>query len=91
MWASYGDYDRQKFEQQCAGRGVPYPFGKTHINVKSLLALTAGLSRELGMAGGLEKLGISLEGTHHRGCDDAWNIAAILWHIIKAGRDGLAE
>ena len=32
--------------------------------------------KEVGMA--LDKLGLPLEGTHHRGVDDAWNIAKIL-------------
>jgi inhibitor of KinA sporulation pathway (predicted exonuclease) len=27
--------------------------------------------------------GLPLEGTHHRGHDDAWNIAAVLWEVLK--------
>ena len=27
--------------------------------------------------------GLKLEGTHHRGHDDAWNIAAVLWEVLK--------
>lgn len=26
------------------------------------------------------------KGTHHRGGDDAWNIAAILGHVLRSGR-----
>lgn len=88
QWASYGDYDRQMFDSQCQKRGVPYPFGKSHLNIKSLLAITCGLSREIGMSQALQHLGMPLEGTHHRGGDDAWNIAAILSRIIGAARHG---
>ena len=38
---------------------------------------------EVGMAQALEMLGFPLLGTHHRGDDDAWNIAAILAELLK--------
>lgn len=86
VWASFGDYDRRQFERQCAAWQVGYPFGTTHLNVKSLFALSQGYSREVGMARALETLGMSLEGTHHRGDDDAWNIARILGEILRRTR-----
>jgi inhibitor of KinA sporulation pathway (predicted exonuclease) len=88
VWASYGDYDRRQFERQCAARRVPYPFGPTHLNVKSLFALARGLTREVGMAQALELAGLPLEGTHHRGGDDAWNIAGLLAALLLAARGG---
>lgn len=86
VWASFGEYDRMKFETQCAARGVEYPFGGRHLNVKALFALAAGLPREVGMARALEILGMPLEGTHHRGEDDAWNIAGILARLLLGSR-----
>lgn len=86
VWASYGDYDRRQFERQCQARGIPYPFGPTHINVKALLAVTLGFKAEVAMSEGLQRLGLPLEGTHHRGGDDAWNIAAILGRLLIGGR-----
>ncbi len=82
-WASYGDYDRRQFERQCAGRGVAYPFGPGHLNVKTLFALTHSLPREIGLAEALKMLDMPLEGTHHRGGDDAWNIALILSLLLS--------
>lgn len=82
-WASYGDYDRRQFERQCRSRKIGFPFGVTHLNVKNLFALQQALPREVGMAHALEILGLPLEGTHHRGDDDAWNIALILHHLLK--------
>lgn len=83
-WASYGDYDRRQFERECQEKEITYPFGSTHINVKNLLAITQRWERERGMASALEKLGLPLEGTHHRGGDDAWNVANILRWILES-------
>jgi inhibitor of KinA sporulation pathway (predicted exonuclease) len=40
-----------------------------------------GLKKKLGMAQALSLLGIELEGIHHRGIDDARNIARIVQTI----------
>lgn len=82
VWASYGDYDRRMFEQQCTARNIPYPFGTTHLNVKSLFALMMGLPHEVGLKEALERLNLPLEGQHHRGHDDAWNTAQILATLL---------
>jgi inhibitor of KinA sporulation pathway (predicted exonuclease) len=82
-WASYGAYDRNQFERQCEAFGVEYPFGPEHVNVKALLAERLGLAKQVGMAAGLRKLALPLEGTHHRGGDDARNIAAILARLWR--------
>jgi len=87
-WASWGDYDRLQFERQCAAEGVRYPFGTRHLSAKTLYSLAHGLDRELGMAGALEHAGVPLHGTHHRGVDDAWNIAALLGGVLRASRRG---
>lgn len=81
-WASYGDYDRRQFERECRAKGIGYPFGYTHINVKNWFALRHKLSREVGMMEALKIFQVSPEGTHHRGCDDAWNIGLILSKLI---------
>ena len=82
IWASYGDYDRWQFERQRQSRNISYPFGSRHINVKNLLAIIHVLPQEVGMAQAFELLNIPLEGTHHRGGDDAWNIAGTLAKLI---------
>lgn len=82
-WASYGAYDLKQFQRQCSELERGYPFGPSHINVKTLFALKNKLGHELGMAGSLQKLDIELEGTHHRGIDDAKNIAKILWTLLN--------
>lgn len=86
VWASYGDYDRKQFERQCQSQNVSYPFGSRHINVKTLFAVIHALPDEVGMAEALELLNLRLEGTHHRGGDDAWNIACILSKLLLKTR-----
>lgn len=90
LWASWGDYDRRQFERVCQAQNVGYPFGPSHLNVKSLFAAAIGASRELGLDGAYKHLGLTMEGTHHRGDDDAWNIAEILCRLLKTMR-GLAD
>ena len=86
LWASWGDYDRRQFERVCKEFDVGYPFGTTHLNVKSLFAVAHGLGREAGLDGACHRLGLTMEGTHHRGDDDAWNIAAVLCVLLAAAR-----
>ncbi len=83
VWASYGDYDRKMFERQCAAFGVKYPFGPRHVNVKTLFALAHALPREVGMAEAVRVSGQKLDGTHHRGHDDAYNIAGLLTGLLR--------
>ncbi|MBQ1097561.1 exonuclease domain-containing protein [Streptomyces sp. b94] len=88
-WASWGDYDRRQFVRQCAADGVPHPFGhppeRTHTNAKAVFADAHGLRRGPGMARALELAGLPLEGRHHRGVDDAWNIAALVLRLADLG------
>jgi inhibitor of KinA sporulation pathway (predicted exonuclease) len=87
-WASYGDYDRIQIQKQCEESGLAYPFGRSHINIKNLLAVSLNLPFEIGLDEAVRLLGLPMEGTHHRGHDDAWNIAAVLAAIFERTRRG---
>ena len=82
-WASYGQYDLNMLKKQCKLFDVPYPMSNEHINVKVWFAELFGLQKPTGMNGALHLLNIPLEGTHHRGIDDAKNIAKILYWCIQ--------
>ena len=86
LWASWGDYDRRQFERVCKEYGIEYPFGPGHLNVKTLFAVATGQHHELGLDGAYKKLGMTMEGTHHRGDDDAWNIAGVLCYLLRIFR-----
>lgn len=81
IFCSWGDYDKNQFKQDCKFHNIPYPLGTEHINIKKEFSEYLGTSMKFGMAQALQHLGIELLGTHHRGIDDARNIAAIYRHI----------
>ena len=84
LWSSFGDYDRQQFEQSCGTFGIAYPFGLAHLNVKTLAAAAFGwFGARAGMGEALQRVGLPLEGIHHHGGDDAWNIAGLLCHLLR--------
>ena len=79
IFGSWGDYDRQQFEQDSKFHKISYPISSEHINLKRLFTDNQGLSKRYGMAQALALAGIELIGTHHRGIDDARNIASAGW------------
>ncbi|MFF2846169.1 exonuclease domain-containing protein [Streptomyces sp. NPDC058001] len=81
-WASWGDYDRNQFTRQCRATGVPYPFGHRHTNAKRVFTEAHALTKRPGMAQALTVAGLPLEGRHHSGEDDAWNIAALILDVV---------
>jgi inhibitor of KinA sporulation pathway (predicted exonuclease) len=85
VWASWGDYDRKQFARQCAATDVPYPFGSRHVNAKAMFAAARGWPKGVGMHRALEVAGLPLEGRHHCGADDAWNIAALVLGLMSDG------
>jgi 3'-5' exoribonuclease 1 len=87
LFCSWGDYDRRQFEQDARFHKVPLPFDGRHLNVKKRFSAELGEERLYGMAGALTRVGLTLRGTHHRGIDDARNIARLLpWALgrVKA-------
>lgn len=82
-WASYGMYDLRFLKEQCKKLDIPYPMSEDHFNIKTLAKDTFNFKRPLGMKGTLKQLNIQLEGTHHRGKDDARNCAKILDKIFN--------
>ncbi|MGW2542113.1 exonuclease domain-containing protein [Kitasatospora sp. NPDC001574] len=84
-WASWGDYDRNQFTRQCKATGIAYPFGHRHTNAKAVFTEAHGLRKRPGMAQALEIAGLPLEGRHHSGEDDAWNIAALVLGLAARG------
>ena len=62
----------------CARHHLMLPAAfERHVNLKKQFASSLGLKKELGMERALAKAGLPLVGTHHRGIDDARNIARL--------------
>jgi inhibitor of KinA sporulation pathway (predicted exonuclease) len=77
LLCSWGFYDRSQFKKDCKLNQISTNWLKHHISLKHQYATIKNLKRPLGMGGALKKEKIVLEGTHHRGIDDAKNIAKI--------------
>ncbi len=87
VWGSWGRYDERQLKQDCALHRVPYHM-PAHINLKVSFRETQGVRKKQGMAGALALCGLKLEGAHHRGIDDARNVARLLPWITGARRIG---
>lgn len=82
VWGSYGNYDREIFKRNCDAQGIEYPFSNSHLNIKTIAALFGRFSKEVGLKKALERYGLNFEGSHHRGVDDAYNIARLFLKIL---------
>jgi inhibitor of KinA sporulation pathway (predicted exonuclease) len=78
LWASWGKYDFLQIEKECELKKVKFPMGRDHYNLKPLFSFKNNTNGDLGVDTALKHLGLNFEGTHHRGVDDAVNIARIL-------------
>jgi len=87
-FVSWGDYDRKMFERNSKDYGVKYPFGPRHMNLKNSFTMLHGLEKEPGLDQALDYLGMDLQGTHHRGVDDAKNIGRVFIHTLAKFRSG---
>jgi 3'-5' exoribonuclease 1 len=86
IFCSWGDYDWKQLEQDAAFHRIGLPHFEGRRNLKADLAERMS-GKKMGMAGALARLGLPLDGTHHRGIDDARNIAKLLPFCI--GREAI--
>src|SRR5689334_1104700 len=74
---SWGAYDLNQFRVDCNRHGLTLPTSfERHINLKKAFAAWKGI-KPCGMKAALTILKLPLDGQHHRGIDDARNIAKI--------------
>lgn len=85
IFASWGNYDRLQLERDCTLHSIENNM-PPHLNLKARFSDVQGLRKRYGMRGALNLCGLRLEGTHHRGIDDARNIARMLPWIIGPHR-----
>lgn len=78
LFGSWGNYDKTQFAQDAKHHGVTLPFGPDHLNIKQAFSDALGTKKRFGMDAALKRVGLPLVGTHHRGIDDARNIARLL-------------
>ena len=86
VFYSWGDYDRKQLAQDCAFHGVPWPIAGGHENAKRRFSHQQGLTKRLGLSEAITLAGLEFTGTHHRGIDDARNIARLMPFIVGDAR-----
>lgn len=86
LFGSWGAYDRGQFRKDAAYHNVSLPLGTRHLNLKQEFSRRRGSRKRFGMAGALRAVGLPLEGTHHRGIDDARNITRLLPYCVSPQR-----
>ena len=86
---SWGAYDLNQFRKDCRRHVLELPpTFERHVNLKQEHSRLRRV-KPMGMSRALVKEDIPLEGTHHRGIDDARNIAKLARIIlpeIETGR-----
>jgi len=73
---SWGHYDKKQFINDCKLHEIDSEWAEKHISIKHEYA-KINKCKPCGMSKALEREHITLTGTHHRGIDDAKNIAKI--------------
>lgn len=88
VFNSWGYYDKKQLIRDCNFHGEEFPFGGYHTNLKKQFANRFGNGKpryrgrqSYGLGTALKMAGLSFKGTHHRGIDDARNIARLVPHI----------
>lgn len=84
-FCSWGAYDVNQLSRDRKRHGLTRPrlaWARDHRNLKALFTEASGESTRFGMKQALERCGLPLEGTHHRGIDDARNIARLLPYCL---------
>lgn len=82
LFCSWGGYDRGQLERDARRCGIRSPLGPRHLNIKEAFARAAGDRGETGTHAALRRVGLTPTGTHHRGIDDARNIARLLPYAL---------
>lgn len=84
LLCSWGFYDQKQFKKDCKLYNLDAEWAEKHISLKHQYKAIANLKKPIGMGAALRNEELQLDGTHHRGIDDARNICKIfLKHFDK--------
>ncbi len=74
---SWGFFDRKILENNCALHKMDIDWLEHHISLKHQYKDIRKLNKPIGLKRAVEQEGFEFTGTHHRGIDDAHNLAKI--------------
>lgn len=88
LWMSWGAYDLKQVTRDTQRHDITSPLLLPHQNAKKMFAKAQRIGKEVGMAKACELARRPLQGLHHRGLDDAVNIAGLMPWILGDRRLG---
>jgi len=80
-FCSWGNYDKNQLDKECLENGIEFKL-MHHINIKKLFQKEQNLRRAVSMKKALQIAGLQIDGTHHRGIDDAKNMRKLMPYIF---------
>ncbi len=89
VWISWGAHDFKQMQRDSERHGIASPLTIPHQNAKRLFAKAQRIGKEVGMAKACALAKIEMEGQHHRGLDDAVNIAKLMPWILGGAHLGV--
>lgn len=90
IFASWGNYDYEQLERDCARLNMTMFAKDLHLNAKDMYKnYTGKKGRGLGLE--LKRQNLSFDGVAHRGIDDARMVAKLLQHVSQTFADAKQE
>ncbi|MEN0005516.1 MAG: 3'-5' exonuclease [Bacteroidota bacterium] len=83
---SWGNFDRRQLIQDCKLHKMEYDWVEEHINIKQQYKEIKRKHRVRGLRATVESEGFEFTGEHHRGIDDAENLAKIFIKYLDEWR-----
>jgi inhibitor of KinA sporulation pathway (predicted exonuclease) len=77
LLCSWGNFDKKMLIQDCELHDIESDWVDKHINLKRQYHEIKRLRKMRGLKYAVEKEGFDFDGTHHRGIDDAKNLAKL--------------
>lgn len=78
VFCAWGDFDRRQIQQECKRAGLNNPIHTTCFNLRTMFGRSQDLPGLFNLNESLKMANLEFTGVHHRGIDDARNIAKLL-------------
>ena len=86
LLCSWGNFDRKMLIQDCQLHDLEYDWAEQHINLKRQYQELKRLRKSRGLRSAVTAEGFEFTGIHHRGIDDAENLAKIFAKYLDVWR-----